>query len=682
MKKIFIIFLLIINACFADLTDSQQDFFNVLESWQKNCFYLKKQVPVFMNYYGSIGYFAMPSARMQNEGEAAMSVSSVFPYYIVNAKIQLYSILDLFFNYLIFRDSKDSLLSPKGYGNDAERMMNFKLGIIKSSWFSYSFIPDISFGMDDYMGTKRFLSSYAVATWQLWKYMSEFSIGYGTGRKKGFFGAFLISPFLQTGFAPLKNLSFCMEYDSNNYREWVHEHYLGKKANVPLNAGLLYQYEGLFCSVSSIRGKKIAGSLGLKLSFEKDLMLKSKDPSLPKRYVTSTFSNNHLHDQLQGQRFKVLDISNCADSCYVDIENPCYREEKELKRRIVASLGCYLAQNYEIRIFQQGIYVWKYVFSKKLIEEFRKGKISLETLVFLVKKQTVDCGNNKIFSKNLSQISQFHIWPKLTPYFGSSTGKFKYDLGLQGGFEGMLRSVMFELNGSLTFKSSQTEIKKQDTLNPSKLLQVRSDLLEYYHQSKWHLERAYLQKNFNIFPNHFLKFSLGYFELAYGGVAIEWLYQLSPIFSLGVESSLHKKRNYQGMGFSKYIIQNTDTSEIKRDSLRMQYFLDLYLNIPCISSNFQFSLGQFLANDKGIKILMQKTFLTGVSVGGWITYTNAKDVINQKRYFDKGVQLRIPFDFFMSKSSKKDVSYVIPFWLRDCGVRGKTGKGLYDVVRN
>ena len=91
---------------------------------------------------------------------------------------------------------------------------------------------------------------------------------------------------------------------------------------------------------------------------------------------------------------------------------------------------------------------------------------------------------------------------------------------------------------------------------------------------------------------------------------------------------------------------------------------------------------QFLAKDKGIKLEILKYFKSGFELSTWITFTDKIDIVNSKRYFDKGFSFRIPLDLFMNKSSRKRFNFKMSEWLRDVGAKSQTGKELYMIIHD
>jgi hypothetical protein len=64
------------------------------------------------------------------------------------------------------------------------------------------------------------------------------------------------------------------------------------------------------------------------------------------------------------------------------------------------------------------------------------------------------------------------------------------------------------------------------------------------------------------------------------------------------------------------------------------------------------SAGQYLAGDKGLSMSLTKVFKNGVTMGAFATKTNVSAEQFGEGSFNKGVYWSIPFDAFMSRSSR------------------------------
>jgi hypothetical protein len=195
------------------------------------------------------------------------------------------------------------------------------------------------------------------------------------------------------------------------------------------------------------------------------------------------------------------------------------------------------------------------------------------------------------------------------------------------------------------------------------------------------LDQAFLQKTVNWGKGWFSRLAVGYFETAYAGVALENLYY--PVnfnWAIGFEGATLLKRQYYGIGFQRKIRKLTEKGVKYFPYTGVQYFVDFYYQYKPLNLDFKINAGQFLARDKGIRIEGGRTFQSGLRVGLWYTMTNANDVVNGQRYYDKGFSITMPLDIFMNQTSRTRVGYAMSAWLRDCGAIAATGKQLYPTL--
>ncbi|MCB1114447.1 MAG: YjbH domain-containing protein, partial [Chlamydiia bacterium] len=111
-----------------------------------------------------------------------------------------------------------------------------------------------------------------------------------------------------------------------------------------------------------------------------------------------------------------------------------------------------------------------------------------------------------------------------------------------------------------------------------------------------------------------------------------------------------------------------------------QYFLNLYYRWFDANLDFKVSGGKFLANDYGVRFQVSRYFDSGLRIYAWYTLTNGGDQINGKTYYDKGVGFSMPLDIFYTHSDRERWGYGMSAWLRDVGVKAKTGRDLYEMI--
>lgn len=688
--------------CFEESPADQ--LFRDLETVAKIDREIHDRLPLIINYQLQGGYFTMPSARTYDAGMLGFGYAWVPPYNLWSLGFQFFDHIEGTGNYWVYHGMLDSDMGHLGFGDSAERAANVKFVLLRRE-DGFPLVPDFAIGWNDFLGTCRFNSFYVVATKEFLKYNFEATLGWGNGRIKGFYGGLGWTPFRQA-----KNfwngLTLLAEYDANNYRHHHHEHEKGRVVKSRINAGLQFKLWDLFrLSASSIRGDDWAASIAMNynLGASKGLFPKIFDrpaytAPVDREPLGILRSRQEFAQELayafQEQGFDLYNLflipkENGKDDLWMKIVNVRYREEEEVRSRIeyvLAALTPSNIGNITAVTEADGVPIHEYRFRVQDLKRYAEGKLGEDEFRIIAPTREA---SSKPGEYDAALLFQRHkrIWiltfrPWVRTFLGSSRGKFKYEVGFALNPEGYLfDEIYYNLCGTYTIKSSAGNIDAQDTLNPSRIINVRTDSILYNQSNSFHLDQAYLQKSWNIGQGWFSRLSMGYFETAYAGVALETLYY--PVHSnwaFGLEASTLLKRGYYGVGFQRKIRKLTDKGPAYFPYTGLQYFAEFYYQYKPLSLDFKISAGQFLARDKGIRIEGGRTFFSGLRVGLWYTLTNAEDEIGRRRYYDKGFSITLPLDIFMNKTSRTRIGYSMSAWLRDCGARAATGKQLYPTL--
>lgn len=667
---------------------------------------LNNDLPFFYNNSFIGGYFQMPSARFPQSGKIAFGGSSVPPYGIFGVNFGVFDRIELSANYRVFHGSLEKNFGKDGFGDDADRIGNAKFGILVPS-DNFPLLPSIAFGLDDFIGTKRFSSQYFVATkvWQ--KAALEISLGWGKGRIKGFFGGIAWTPFYRINTPILKNISLIAEYDANNYKKHTTEHSRGRKVNSRINAGLsCVIWDVLQMSISSVRGEKIAGNVSLRypLGTTKGLFPKIDDSSI----YTTPIDNEPLGAYRPEREFahelacvfaeQGLDLRKvflCFDPCFhkqlwIKVINNRYRQEATVRERVQEVLAALIpcdVESVKVVVSAEGLPSHSYCFRCQDLLAYRECKVGIWELETLSPMKEVGCNPSiyeaaSLFTRK-EEIWTFTVRPRLLTFFGATAGKFKYSIGSLAAMQGLFPgSIFYQLQASYSIYSSMHGLTSRDQLNPSELLHVRTDWVRYFQERRVRLEKLYLQKSWNARNGFFFRLATGYFEAAYGGGASEMLfYPVKSSWAIGAELDTVWKRHYNDLGFFRTVPRFTkDGQEIFERFTGWQYFLNLYWNFRPLDLLFEVKVGQFLAKDKGVRIQATRIFPSGLRFALWVTFTNGHDRVNNRTYHDKGFAFYIPFDIFLKQSSRSFLTYAMSAWLRDVGAIAETGVSLFDTL--
>ena len=659
-------------------------------------------LPLVINYQLQGGYFTMPSARTYEAGILDFGYAYVPPYNIWSLAFNFFDHLETTGNYWVYRKLLDGAFGHLGFGDYAERAANVKFVLMRKE-DGFPFLPGFAVGWNDFFGSQRFRSFYVVATKEFLDYNFEATLGWGNGRIHGFYGGFAWTPWHRADHF-LKGLTLAAEYDANDYRRHHAEHPKGRDVKSRVNAGIqLDLWDMVRLSGSTLRGTDWAGSLALRydIGASKGLFPKVYDVPIYSAPVDTQPLGTLRSRQELAQEFAFafreqgFDLYNLflvpgtSDRLWMKVVNVKYREEEEVRKRIEYVLASLIPSNISdvtVVIEADGVAEHEYQFRVQDLKRYADGKMGDGEFEIIAPLKEAS-STPSVYDAALLYRRHKRIWmltfrPWLRSFFGSSRGKFKYEAGFSLGPEGYLfDQIYYSLYGSYTALASTQDMGTQDFLNPSRMIQVRTDSLRYNHASSFHIDQAFLQKSINWGKGCFSRLAVGYFETAYAGIALENIfYPVNTNWAFGLEAATLLKRQYYGLGFQRKIRKLTDEGEKFFPYLGLQYFVDVYYQYQPLNLDFKISAGQFLARDKGIRLEGGRTFQSGLRVGLWYTFTNANDIVNNSRYYDKGFSITMPLDIFMNQTSRTRIGYGMSAWLRDCGARAATGKALYPTL--
>ncbi len=672
-----------------------------------NC-YNRDYLPVTYNHLLHGGYINMPSARMGKEGELGFGYSDVKPYRIWSGRCQLTDRLEVSGNYRIFTGIDDPILSPHGFGDLSDKGADIKFALFHPEDSDYR-LPGVAIGFEDFMGTRSFRSRYIVLTKVLPNYDMEMSVGYGQQRINGWFGGISWMPFRRCGNSYLEGLSLVAEFDATHYRSKEHEpHPDGRSTRSAVNLGAKYRLWDYFdFSLSWIRGEAWAGSISAFYNFgETKGFVPKLDDVLPYQAPKivepiGPLRPEHVLAQDLAVRFceqgldlyeAALSYNACGEKLLrLRVYNTKYRLEPTVRCRLNHLLAGLIPGDIEqviVVIDSDGFPIQEYHYNMDFVRSFgcrSMGPFELRVLSPLKDVTPVEEFSEQLIYYRPRKLFNWSVLPKTHTLFGSATGKFKYAIGFSLGADGYLyNDIYYNVRFGYTPFSDLKHCTGVDRLNPSQLINVRTDIVLYYKNKGVTLDEAYLQRTWNLGCGLYGRVALGYFEEEYAGLASEVLYYpMNSDWAIGLEGAVFRKRAYSGLGFTD-VVRKYDGFKLtfRKHFIGSQYFCNLYYDWKCVNLDLRIKAGKFLANDWGSRFEVSRYFPSGLRVTLWYTWTNGKDEINGDTYHDKGIALSMPLDIFYTYSSRNRWEYGMSAWLRDVGVSAATGQELYYLINN
>ena len=662
--------------------------------------------PLTYNHVFEAGYFVTPSARMAKPGDLGGGIANAPPYRNWIARAQPYGNLAFSYAYRIFVGVPDQLLN-KGFGDVADRGANFKINFMTPEQSCYN-LPGLAFGIEDFFGSKAFRNYFMVGTYVFPSFGMETSLGWGAGAytngpSRGFFGGFAWYPFWRCPRWWCKGFGFAAEYDPTNYSTDPHPG--THTASTPINWGFEYQVgEFLYLSGSRIRGDNYAGAATLHVNVGElqNLIPKTKDPP-PYRapidheplgcYRSESVMIQDIVFVLRCQGFDVhrayIQRGCEQQNLVISVRNCLYSHEAVMRKRIQAVLAGLTPSNVDnvvIVIESYELACQEYVYPRSWLEAYRND------CVHPFEMEVVSPRENYCYRYDLQKIydcpsarAQWAVYPSYNSFLGSSSGKFKYATRLSASSNGFWKGVYYALQMSWSAFANIKSISDRLIIHPSSLPNVATDLINYEKEGIFNFDILYAQKNWNFGRGQFGKLALGYFQLNYAGVAGEWLcYPADSCLAFGIEGALLRKRSYQGLGFQSQLRrwggENADIEQYSNYFLLSQYFLSVYWDFVPLQFAIKASIGQFLAYDKGGYVEGVRYFDNGLRLGGWMTFTNAEDLVHGVNYYNRGVIIEVPLDICFQKSCRKTYSKNTAAWLRDAGYWSATGISLFETI--
>lgn len=226
----------------------------------------------------------------------------------------------------------------------------------------------------------------------------------------------------------------------------------------------------------------------------------------------------------------------------------------------------------------------------------------------------------------------------------------------------------FVLSGSVVQKIAGN-IGDNDRESNSVLPKVRTDASKYSAEGETAIDELTLAWYSRPAENLYGRVTAGYLERMFGGVSAEvlWKRPASPL-AIGAEVNYVQQRDFdQKFGFQDYDVVTGHVSAYYS-------FGNGYTG--------QLDVGRYLAGDWGATVAIDREFGNGWRVGAFATKTDVSAEEFGEGSFDKGIRLEIPLNWITGQPTRKTYSATLRPLLRDGGAKLNVDGRLHELVRD
>jgi membrane-associated phospholipid phosphatase len=656
---------------------------------------------------GQLGYINMPNALVNADGTFSAGYSYDNPYGALWLSATVLPFLQVSGRYVSINGIAGFSNTPGEYGSQygrfKDKVFDAKLSLLKES----PYLPAISVGATDLLGTELFKGQYIVATKSFGALNQvEASLGYGRRRPEGLFAG------LRWYSLSMPGVAFVAEYDANDYHKDFNAARTdaGKRDKGPV-VGLEYRWGWLGAQVARHRDHFSANAY-ISIPFsEREFIPKLYEPApfdpkkapsrisaaewqqdgsrgaaLAQALVKQDFKNVRV--ELDGKVLKLTltnnRISNMGRAVgraartalafapegtrsihitYTKLEQPIATYEfQDLQR-----LTDYLTGLANRDAFLQTVAV-RYATPADRIDDQQGLLAAVREEANGLAVQVGQDGNIVQVVSEDREANRFKTIPKISFFFNDPSGALRYEVAAAANYDRRLGQGTY-LNSA--FKLNILENVSGVTQASNSLLpHVRTDVAEYKRGARFKLNRLLLNQYLTLDERLYARASAGFYEEMYRGVGGQILYlPKDSRWAADISVDALQQRGYKGW-FDKLDYKTVTTLGA------LHYKLPYDITATARA-------GRFLARDEGVRLEFKRRFQSGVEIGAWYTKTNGKDITNPgtpaNPYNDKGIFLSVPLNIMLPVDSQANAGIGLAPWTRDVGQMVASPGDLYDL---
>lgn len=377
----------------------------------------------------------------------------------------------------------------------------------------------------------------------------------------------------------------------------------------------------------------------------------------------------------EGQGLELENLTLDARRATIRVNNTQFNHEAQALGRVMRAMSAALPPSvevFEVIFVVEGIDTTRIRMSRTDLELLEFDPLGAERALAAAEFEDARTVADPVGLEVTTPASGFTYG--IGPYVATSTfdpdNPLLIDVGIQAQAEYRFgRGFVAEgaVRASLGGNFDESQIVTADVVLPNPPPVVRSNAALFRQESDFVVERLTLAHYGRPAENLYSRVTIGYVERMFAGVSGEVLWQpANSRLGIGVELNQVWAREFDGgFGLGDFSTTSGHVSAYYR-----------------LTDNFdvQVDAGRFLAGDWGATFSVDRTFDNGWSVGAFATFTDVPFESFGEGSFDKGIELEIPFAWFIGNSNRSSFDLTLRPVLRDGGARLNVEGRLHDLV--
>lgn len=658
---------------------------------------------------GQSGYVNMPSAWVERDGTITVGYGYDSPYGGAWVSATVLPFLQVTGRYVsVSGIPAFGSANPeygKKYGRYKDKVVDAKLNV----WHESSWLPAVSVGATDLLGTQLFKGKYIAASKSFGAARNiEATIGFGGTRPSGVFAGARWALLSAPGWA------LVAEYDANDYANDFRAEATGAAARKKGPAvGVEYRWGWLGAQVARHRDHFTANAY-ISLPFsEREFIPKLYEPApfnpkaAPARVSVEQWQESGGHgvrlaEAVAKQDFKNVRVELDGTTLKLTLTNNRISNMGRAVGRAARTALAFAPEgtrsiHVTYTMHEQPVTTYEFIDLPRLTD-YLTGLVNRESflqtvvvrysnpadrpggdqdgLLAAVKEENsglaVQVGRDGSMVQVVSEdreANRFKVVPKIGFFFNDPSGALRYEVAAAANYDKRLAEGTY-LNSA--FRLSILENISGVTQPSNSLLpHVRTDIAEYKRGGRFKLNRFLINKYMMLDERLYARASAGFYEEMYRGAGGQVLYLPNDSrWAVDLSVDALQQRGFKGW-FDK------------RDYKTVTALGALHYRLP-YGVTATARAGRFLAKDEGVRMEFKRRFQSGTEIGVWYTKTNGKDITNPgsptNPYNDKGVFLSVPLNIMLPVDTRASAGMALGPWTRDVGQMVGSPGDLYELM--